>query len=128
MRGHTATFILAEVVHRLMMIEAVEMQLATPGRVAKQLREKPPIIPQLSKYSAAVPQIKALNIAIAPLTLTMLENSAALRTQHSLLTNDSLLVAALQELNLQKLATLDQDFARVGGLLVYQPTDLTPTP
>ena len=68
-----------------------------------------------------------MNIAIAPLTLTMLENSAALRTQHNLLTNDSLLIAAMQELNLQKLATLDQDFARVSGLQVYQPTDMTPT-
>lgn len=126
LRGHTATFILAEVVHRLMMIEAVEMQLATPGKVVKQLREKPQIIAQLSKYSAAIPQIKAMNIAIVPLTLTMLETSAAIRLQHGLLTNDSLLVAAMQELNLQKLATLDQDFARVSGLLVYQPTDVTP--
>jgi len=33
----------------------------------------------------------------------------------------------MQELNLQKLATLDQDFARVSGLLVYQPADMTPT-
>lgn len=127
LRGHTATFVLAEVVHRLMMIEAVEMQLATPGKVVKQLREKPQIIRQLSKYSAAVPQIKAMNITISPLTLVMLENSAAVRTQHSLLTNDSLLVAAMQELNLQKLATLDSDFARVGGLLTYRPTDVSPT-
>lgn len=59
LRGHTATFVLAEVVHRLMMIEAVELQLATPGKVVKQLRAKPQMIQQLTKYSAAVPQIKS---------------------------------------------------------------------
>lgn len=127
LRGHTATFALAEVTHRLMMIEAVELGLATPGKIVKQLREKPAIIQQLSKYSAAVPQIKAMNIAISPLNLTMLEIGADVRKQHGLLTNDSLLVAAMQELNLQKLVTLDHDFARVSGLLIYQPTDVSPT-
>jgi predicted nucleic acid-binding protein len=127
LRGHTATFVLAEVVHRLMLIEAVERQLATPGKVVKQLREKPAIIQQLSKYSAAVPQIKAMNIEISPLNLTTLEISADVRKQHGLLTNDSLLVAAMQELNMQKLATLDRDFARISGLLTYQPTDVSPT-
>jgi len=126
-RGHTATFVLAEVLHRLMMIEAVELQLATPGKVVKKLRENPDIVKQLSKYSAAIPQIKAMNIEISPLNLTMLESSANVRKQYGLLTNDSLLVAAMQELSLQKLATLDKDFASVSSLLVYRPTDVSPT-
>jgi predicted nucleic acid-binding protein len=67
-----------------------------------------------------------MKIEIAPLTAATLEASATVRTVTGLLTNDSLLVAAMQELGLQKLATLDQDFSRVSGLLVYQPADLTP--
>jgi predicted nucleic acid-binding protein len=125
-RGHTGTFVLAEVLHRLMMIEAVELQLASPGNVAKKLRENPDVVKQLSKHSAAIPQIKAMNIEIAPLNLTMLENSANVRKQHGLLTNDSVLVAAMQELSLQKLATLDKDFVSVSGLFIYQPTDVAP--
>ena len=65
-----------------------------------------------------------MKIEIAPLTVATLEASAAVRQQYGLLTNDSLLVAAMQELNLQKLATRDQDFAQIGGLLTYQPTDV----
>jgi len=68
-----------------------------------------------------------MNIEISPLNLTMLESSANVRKQYGLLTNDSLLVAAMQELSLQKLATLDKDFASVSSLLVYRPTDVSPT-
>ncbi|MBX3280237.1 MAG: hypothetical protein KF868_19735 [Acidobacteria bacterium] len=72
LHGHTAAFVFAEIVHRLKMIEGVEQQLATPGRVVKKLRENPDIVKQLSKYSAAIPQIKAMKIEIAPLNLTIL--------------------------------------------------------
>lgn len=63
-----------------------------------------------------------------PLTIATLEASAVVRQQYGLLTNDSLLVATMQELNLPKLATLDPDFAQISGLLIFQPTDVTSTP
>lgn len=126
LRGITASFIVAEVMHRLMTAEAVARQLITSSQVVKKLREQPDIVRQLQTPNQCVPQIKAMKIEIAPLTAATLEASATVRTVTGLLTNDSLLVAAMQELGLQKLATLDQDFSRVSGLLVYQPADLTP--
>jgi predicted nucleic acid-binding protein len=127
LHGFTASFVAAEVMHRLMTAEAVARGLVTSSQVVKKLREHPDIVRQLQTPNQCVAQIRAMNIEIVPLTVATLEASAAVRLQHGLLTNDSLLVAAMQELNLQKLATLDQDFARVSGLLVYQPTDMTPT-
>lgn len=127
LRGVTASFVVAEVMHRLMTAEAVARGLVTSSQVAKKLRERSDIVRQLQTPNQCVAQIQAMKIDIAPLTVAMLEASATVRLQHGLLTNDSLLVAALQELNLQKLATLDQDFARVSGLLIYQPTDVPPT-
>lgn len=127
LHGFTASFVVAEVMHRLMTAEAVARGLVTSSQVVKKLRDHPDIVQQLQTPQQCVVQIKAMKIEIAPLTVATLEASAATRLQHGLLTNDSLLVAAMQELNLQKLATLDQDFTRVSGLVVYQPSDLTPT-
>ncbi|MBS1788104.1 MAG: type II toxin-antitoxin system VapC family toxin [Acidobacteria bacterium] len=121
--GVTATFVVAEVMHRLMTAEAVARGLVTSSQVVKKLRERPDIVQQLQSPNQCVQQIEAMSIAIAPLTGSTLTASAAFRQQFGLLTKDSLLVAAMQELNLQKLATLDQDFDRVSGLLIYQPTD-----
>ena len=127
LKGVTASFIIAEVIHRLMTAEAVARQLVASSQVVKKLRERPDIVRQLQTPNQCVPQIKAMKIEIAPLTASTLEASATVRQQYGLLTNDSLLVATMQELSLQKLATLDQDFTRVGGLLTYQPTDVSPT-
>jgi predicted nucleic acid-binding protein len=128
LKGITASFIVAEVMHRLMTAEAVARQLVTSSQVVKKLRERPDIVQQLQTPNQCVLQIKAMKIEITPLTVTILEASAAVRQQYGLLTNDSLLVAAMQELNLQKLATLDPDFAQIGGLLTFQPTDVASTP
>jgi len=127
LRGVTATFIVAEVMHRLMTAEAVARGLITSSQVVKKLRERPDIVQQLQTPNQCVQQIKAMKIEIAPLLVSMLEASVTVRQQHGLLTNDSLLVAAMQELNIQKLATFDHDFARVSALLTYQPTDISPT-
>ena len=125
--GVTATFIVAEVMHRLMTAEAVARQLVTSSQVVKKLRERPDIVQQLQTPNQCAAQIKAMKIEIKPLLASTLEASATVRQQSGLLTNDSLLVAAMQEANLQKLATLDKDFARIGGLFVYQPTDVSST-
>lgn len=128
LQGLTASFVVAEVLHRLMTAEAVARGLITSSQVVKKLRERPDIVRQLETPNRWVLQIKAMNIAITPLPVTTLEASASVRQLYGLLTNDSLLVAAMQELNLYKLATLDQDFARVSSLSVYQPTDVSPIP
>jgi predicted nucleic acid-binding protein len=58
------------------------------------------------------------------LSLSAVETSAGVRKQHGLLTNDSILVAVMKELGMNKLVTLDHDFDRVDWLLVYKPTDV----
>ena len=62
LQGRTASFILAETVHRLMIAEAVERKLVTAKNALKKLREKPEIVQQLSKHAEGVQKIKAMNI------------------------------------------------------------------
>ena len=124
LQGKTASFILAETVHRLMVAEAVEQKLVTSKNALKKLRARPAIVQQLSKHAESVHTIRAMNIESVALTTAAVEASAAVRRQHGLLTNDSILVAVMKELGLTSLATLDKDFDRVEGLGVYKPTDV----
>lgn len=124
LQGRTASFILAEAVHRLMVAEAVERGLVTAKNALKKLREKPEIVQQLQKHAESVHKIKAMNIEVVPLTLSAVESSADMRKQYGLLTNDSILVAVMKELGMNKLVTLDHDFDRVDWLRVYKPTDV----
>ena len=124
LQGRTASFILAETVHRLMIAEAVERKLVTAKNALKKLREKPEIVQQLSKHAEGVQKIKAMNIEIVPLTITAVETSAEVRRQYGLLTNDSILVTVMRELGLTKLATRDSDFDSIQELFVYKPTDV----
>ncbi len=124
LQGKTASFILAETVHRLMVAEAVEQKLVTSKNALKKLRERPAIVQQLRKHAESVHTIRAMNIESVALTTAAVEASAAVRRQYGLLTNDSILVAVMKELGLTSLATLDKDFDRVEGLGVYKPTDV----
>jgi predicted nucleic acid-binding protein len=42
-RGMTSILMVAETAHRLMMIEAVERRLVTPGNVARKLAQRPDV-------------------------------------------------------------------------------------
>jgi predicted nucleic acid-binding protein len=124
LQGTTASFIVAETVHRLMVAEAVEQKLVTRKNALKKLRERPELVQQLRKYAQSVPTIRAMNIESVALTTATVEASAAVRQQYGLLTNDSILVTVMRELGLTRLATLDKDFDRVEWLGVYKPTDV----
>lgn len=114
LQGYTSTSVLAEVLHRLMVAEAIEKGLVTAKAAVKQL----------TKYDEDVRKIGQMNLTILSLTLKVLARSSSVRKTEGLLTNDSLVVAVMQEQGLTKLATTDRDFERVAGLEVYKPTDL----
>lgn len=122
--GYTATTTLAEVLHRLMVAEAVQRGIVTTKSPVKILREKPELVKQLSRYNEDVSRIAQMNLVIWDLTLEVLTQSQAIRESEGLLTNDSLVVAFMRNYSLKKLVTTDSDFERVQGLEIYKPIDL----
>ena len=64
LQGSTSALVLAEVCHRLMMIEAVERRLVTPGNVARKLARRPDVVRQLAVHDASVQAIPAMGIEI----------------------------------------------------------------
>jgi len=122
--GVTAVHILLEVLHRLMMVEAVTKSLVSSGNVAKKLREKPNVVRQLADYQTQTKAILEMGIEVVGLTSDALEISHPYRWRNGLLVNDSLTVAVMKAEGILDLATADLDFTRVEGLRVHRPLDL----
>lgn len=122
--GITSTFILAEVLHRLMIAEAIEKGFITEKNPVHKLRDHPDIIKKLSTYIHDVEQICNMNIEIVPLTHNCIKKSAEIRQSEGILTNDSLVVATMKEKGVSILLTNDNDFDHIEWLQIYKPSDI----
>jgi len=122
--GYTSTPVLAEVLHRRMVAEAIAKGLVTARTAVRKLGETPELVKQLIQYQEDVSKISQMNLTTLNLTLEIVKASAEVRKGEGLLTNDSFVVACMREQGLTKLATANGDFDRVGGIEVYKPTDL----
>lgn len=119
-----STAVLAEVAHRLMLAEAVSRRLVEPGNLVAKLRAKPATVRRLALYQEQVDYIPLMGVDVHALDLATFHRSRNGRLEHGLLTNDSLVLAAAQELEADAIATADRDFRRVTSPDVYFPTDL----
>ncbi len=124
LKGLVSTLTLAEVTHRLMMIEAVANGHVKAGNVAKKLGRRPEVVRKLTIYSNQVEKIPLMGIQVVPLDLNTLLSAPDLRLRFGLLANDSLVAATAAQHEVQALATADRDFDRVDGLKAYHPSDL----
>jgi predicted nucleic acid-binding protein len=122
--GYTSTAILAEVLHRLMVAEAIAKGLVTAKTAVRKLAEQPELVKRLTQYQDNVDKIPQMSLTILDLTREIVTASAEVRKDEGLFTNDSLVVACMREQRLTKLATADGDFVRVTSLEVCKPTDL----
>ena len=123
-RGYTSTPVLAEVLHRRMVAEAIATGPVTARTAVRKLGEIPEMVKQLTQYQDDVSKIPHMHITILPLTLDIVQASAEIRKRDGLLTNDSFVVACMREQGLTQLATANGDFDRVSGMTIYKPTDL----
>ncbi len=122
--GATGVFIVLEVLHRLMMIEARVKKRVTSGDVVKKLRKKPHIVKQLSDYYEQAQSILEMDLEILPLSVEIIAASERYRREYGLLVNDSVTVALALNQGITALASADRDFERMEELVVYSPTDI----
>jgi predicted nucleic acid-binding protein len=120
----TGVHVLLEVTHRLMILEALNKGLISGGQPARKLKERPHIIKGLSDYNRSVQQVPRMGVRIRALAPAIIRESEAVRTQHGLMTNDSITVALMRKLGLTAIATHDSDLLHVPGLTSYQPQDI----
>ena len=126
LRGSTSTLVVAEVCHRLMMVEAVEKKLVSPGNVPRKLGRRPEVVRQLTTYEASVESISSMGIELAPLTNATIVQGLRLQRRYGLLTNDSLVVATMLHSGVRLLVSADRRLAVVNEIEIAVPSDLAP--
>lgn len=122
--GLTTFEVLNEVTHRLMLAEAMSAVLIA-RESASSLARRPEAIRTLSTYWRQVEGIMRLNLLIIPMDESRMRAANTLRAEYGLLTNDSLLVAAMEERGVVCLASADSDFDQVPHVARYAPSDIS---
>lgn len=121
--GVTSVVPLAETTHRLMLMEAAA-EWKNPSGALRRLREHPELVRACHRYNLAAATIAGWGIEVRPVDLGTCLRAAEVRAADGLLTNDSLIVATMRDIDIDAIATADTDFLRVAGLRVFRPTDL----
>lgn len=111
--AHLTTVIIAEVLHRRMMLEAIGKKQITPGQSLKKLKANPSIIALLTDYITEVEDLLGLPFRTTEVTAADIAASHSLRRTHSLFVNDSINLACAERLGIAKIVTHDSDFDHV---------------
>jgi predicted nucleic acid-binding protein len=119
--GFTSAPVLADVAHRLMTLEAIDLLSWPPSGIAARLRKHHVEIPKLMIYRQAIAHIPLLNIQVLSIAQPLVEAATRLSHQYELLTGDALIVAVMHANGLTNLASNDADFDRVPSLTRYAP-------
>jgi len=119
--GFSSAHVLAEVVHRLMTIEACQ-RFGWPVRgIARRLRRHPAEVQQLSRSRQAVDEVTLIGLDVLSVSKSHVSLAADLSRQYGLLCGDALVVVLMQAHGLVHLASRDSDFDRVPGITRYSP-------
>lgn len=119
--GFTSALVMAETLHRLMIIEAVATLQLEPKTAIRYLKENPKQVTRLTQHLLVPDSIQAIGIEILPLEFDDIRISAGIKKDYGLLTNDALNLALMRRHRLTCIASNDADFERVADLLVWKP-------
>ncbi len=123
----TSLTVLAEVLHRLMIIEATETLQTEAKQVVRFLKEHPAEVRKLTRHLVVPEKIQAIGVHIIAPTVDDLLASQAFKAGFGFLTNDAINLAVMKSHDLTHLATNDPDFARVDGLTTWKPSPVAPS-
>lgn len=122
--AHLTTIIVAEVLHRQMLIETVAKGVVTPGKTLNKLKSNPAVIGSLTDYIIEVEKLLQLPFTVSGVTTADIQASHALRRTHGLFVNDSINLACARRFEITDIITHDADFSRVSGVTTWGPTDI----
>ncbi len=124
LNGATSANAILEVLHKLMMIEAVKNKLIGPPNIANKLQKHPEKIKQLNEYYSNTQHIADMGIIIYPISSETILQSHPFRAGYGLMVNDSIIAACMQENGIKYLATNDDAFLKVNKLTIISPEDI----
>ena len=116
--------IVNEATHQFMMAEARSKGMIPAKGLARDLNQNYQVIPMLSDYWTETERILELNLLLFPTHDELVRNAHPERNRACLLTNDSMILSCMRELEIDCLATNDGGFNRAPGITVFSPNDL----
>jgi predicted nucleic acid-binding protein len=119
--GFTSAFILSDLVHRLMTLEAMDRFGWPASGLAHRLKRHPNDVQQLGRYRQAIDEIRLIGVHVLAVAGHHVSRAADFSQQFGLLTNDALTVAVMRDTGLDQLASGDADFDRVSGIARWSP-------
>ena len=118
------TVVIAEILHRQMMLEAVSKGLITGGKAVNKLKANPQIITQLTDYITDLEDLLQLPLQVLEINQPDIFASHILRQNHGLFVNDSINLACAQRLGITDIISHDSDFQRVPKINLWSPSDI----
>jgi predicted nucleic acid-binding protein len=124
--GATLFEVLHEATHKFMIAEALQKGLfaGQQERGARYLSRHPEQVKILTDYWMNTLRLLALNFLLLPMEQDIVEAGQTERVNAGLLTNDSIIVAAMKTYGISRIATNDRLFEAVAGISVFSPTDV----
>jgi predicted nucleic acid-binding protein len=123
--GITSVNVILEVLHRLMMVEAVSKNIVKPPNIVKKLNKSPQKIKRLNEYFVNTEKIQDMGIEIKPLIFETIIKSHVIRLSSGLMVNDSVIIASMKKEGVKLLATNDKVLKNLDEIDVYSPEDIT---
>ena len=114
-----------ELMHKLMLAEALMLGHLSGGNPARQLAGKPDVIKRLTLYKDKIRALVTLGMAFEPCTrIDLVDKAVVIQERHGLLTNDSVIVAMALRLKADVLVSADKKFQVIKEVPVYAPSDV----
>lgn len=114
-----------ELIHRLMVTEAMLRGQISGGNPGRQLSGKPELVKSLTLYRDKVRGLMTLGLGFEPChQADLMDKAFEMQERYGLLTNDSLIAAIALRLEADALVTADARFKVIRGLTVYAPSDV----
>jgi predicted nucleic acid-binding protein len=102
--GFTSTLVLAETLHRLMIIEATTKLQIKPKVAIRHLKAHPLEVKKLTEHLTVVEALQTLGIKILSLDVADVLTSNEIKKEYGLLTNDVINLAVMRRHHLKNVA------------------------
>lgn len=122
--AYVTTSIIAEMLHKRMVIEAVSTGIISGSKPFEKLKKQPQLISRLTKYITEIAQLLQLPLTIIEVAQEDIEWSHALRRTYGMLVIDSINLACAVRRGITDVVTHDTDFLHIPKLNIWQPTDI----
>ena len=104
-----------------MILEAAGTFRLPPRDAVRHLKEHPHEAKTLVAHQRTIPKIRQMGVEVVAVGMEDIEQSHEIKRGYGLLTNDALVVAAMQRSEVTALASNDPDFQTVGTITLYRP-------